>query len=234
MKTKRTFGFLSTLLVAGAAAITLTGCKPALVDYAKGETPSQGLAFTLVTKGTEAYDGFKDYITPVDEFYIVSGRGTCTDKTIVVPETYEGKPVKGFGERAFFGDADVEGFILPNGVETLTNLAFGRTQIKVMKANGVRAYSGGSTGDLLMDDIVCSQVTEYLGQWAFFFQTQAKTIWLPKTLKKFGPQPFMDSSIATIRYEGSEADWKKIEYETGECDFPHINLEYNVKYPGIK
>ena len=52
------------------------------------DTPSEGLAYTLS-------DG--------EDYYIITGMGTCTDTNLVIPSTYEGKPVKEIASGAFCG-----------------------------------------------------------------------------------------------------------------------------------
>lgn len=215
------------VLIMIMSVASFAGCSKG-VDYTKGLTPSQGLEIKHISEnGTGFNFSFTDWVEG-DDYYVVTGIGTCTDKIIVVPSEYEGKPVKAIGDRAFF-HSGVEGFILPNSVESIGQLGIRGAGLKVLKGNGVRCYGDGCTGGAVMKDMVLSQKTEYIAQWAFFFSPDAKTIWIPKTLKEFGPQPFMDSGYEKIYYEGSKEDWAKIKQEN-DFDIP---VEFNVKYPGF-
>lgn len=224
---------LSAIAVVGLC-FGLAACGNSLVDYSEGQTPSEGLEYHHISElESGAFSlNFKDYVDG-DDYYVVTGIGSCKDKVIVVPAEYNGKPVKAVADRAFFQAEGVEGFIFSNNMQSIGQLAIRGTGLKVLKGNGIRCYGDGCTGGSTIKDLVLSQSTEYIAQWAFFFSPDAKTIWIPKTVKKIGPQPFMDSGYEKIYYEGSEDDWKKIEFEAGEQDFD-IAIDYNVAYPGIK
>ena len=59
--------------------------------------------------GTEGLEYMADETTTA---YICTGIGKATDKTIVIPDEFDGKPVRYVGINAF-GDADVETILLP-------------------------------------------------------------------------------------------------------------------------
>ena len=71
-------------------------------------SPSHGFDYTSSDDGT---------------YYIVSGIGTCTDTDIVIPEAYEGKPVKAIGEYAF-ADNNITSVTIPNNVTSIGDYAF--------------------------------------------------------------------------------------------------------------
>ena len=73
------------------------------------KTPSDGLVYTLSTDG---------------KYYIVSGRGTCTDANIVIPDTYEGLPVTTIGESAFRDCSGITKVILPSCITSIGFAAF--------------------------------------------------------------------------------------------------------------
>ena len=70
---------------------------------------SQGLEFILSDDST---------------YYIVDGKGDCTDTDIVIPYTYEGLPVKKIGDAAFIDCQDLTSVIIPNSVEVIEDSAF--------------------------------------------------------------------------------------------------------------
>ena len=70
---------------------------------------SQGLSYTLAGDGT---------------YYIVSGIGTCTDTDLIIPDTYNGLPVKEIGKSAFFRCTGLESVVIPDSVQVIGESAF--------------------------------------------------------------------------------------------------------------
>lgn len=70
---------------------------------------SQGLAYTLSDDGT---------------YYTVSGRGTCKDLKIIIPETYLDKPVKKIGNSAFNNDKNILSVVIPSTIEEIGSQGF--------------------------------------------------------------------------------------------------------------
>lgn len=81
-----------------------TNCK-----WCGEKKPSEGLVFTL--------SGDKTY-------YTVSGIDTCTDTDIVIPNEYEGKPVKAIGIDAFEHCEGIKTVIIPDSVIEIHHSAF--------------------------------------------------------------------------------------------------------------
>ena len=59
-----------------------------------------------------------------DNYYIVTGMGTCNEKNISIFSTYNGKPVREIEERAFDGNSFIESVFIPNGVRKIGEKAF--------------------------------------------------------------------------------------------------------------
>ncbi len=70
--------------------------------------PTEGLKYTLINNGTE---------------YSVS-RGTATDADIIIPATYEDKPVTAIGEKAFQYYGSITYITIPDSVTSIGNYAF--------------------------------------------------------------------------------------------------------------
>ena len=58
------------------------------------------------------------------ERYSVKGIGTATDTDIIIPATYEGKPVTTIWSRAFIGCSSLTSIIIPDGVTSIYEYAF--------------------------------------------------------------------------------------------------------------
>ncbi len=85
------------------------GTDTDLVDIVGPLNESKGLEYTL--SEDEAY-------------YIVSGIGSCTDAKVVIPDSYEGKPVKKIGDKAFFACQTMTDILIPDGVTSIGEEAF--------------------------------------------------------------------------------------------------------------
>jgi hypothetical protein len=71
--------------------------------------PSKGLKFALNDDGVS---------------YSVAGIGDCTDTEIVIPPTYDGKPVTGIGHHAFAARDSLTSITIPNSIQYVDELAF--------------------------------------------------------------------------------------------------------------
>ena len=78
------------------------------------EPYSEGLSFT------ELYG--EDGTTVIG--YSVTGIGECTDTDIIIPGTYQGKPVTSIGEQAFDGCRGLTTVTIGSGVTSIGNWAF--------------------------------------------------------------------------------------------------------------
>ncbi|MBQ7323312.1 MAG: leucine-rich repeat domain-containing protein, partial [Clostridia bacterium] len=73
------------------------------------KTASEGLEYTLSDDGI---------------YYIVSGIGTCTDTALVIPSTYEGKPITSIGDDAFDACERLTSVVIPDSVTSIGCNAF--------------------------------------------------------------------------------------------------------------
>ncbi len=74
-----------------------------------GARTAVGLAYVLIDNGTA---------------YEVSGIGVCQESDIIIPQTYNGLPVKRVGERAFENCLNLQSVVIPNSVEKICEAAF--------------------------------------------------------------------------------------------------------------
>lgn len=221
-------------------ALALASCgSSAIKDYAEGKTASTGLEFKLAS-AIEGGFTFADYVTGEGDYYVVTGVGTCTDAYIVVPSTYNNVAVKAVGNQAFTSknSPNLKGITLPNSIQAIGSLAFRNwdTSYEYIHANGIRCYGDGSATATLEETFVASQSTVYISTMAFFHGKPGASskIWLPKSVQTIEASVFLDTSYTTILYEGSEADWAKINFTAGSFDGTTLSFQYNVAYPGIK
>lgn len=99
--------FLTVLCVIGLGVAT-TGCESSSSDF-PDKAPSEGLEYELSNDGAQ---------------YTVTDIGTCTDADIVIPSTYEGKPVTCIGCNAFYSCDGLTSVIIPDSVTIIESWAF--------------------------------------------------------------------------------------------------------------
>ena len=76
------------------------------------------------------YNGLKYELSANGNYYIVTGRGRETGNEIIIPDTYQGKPVLEVADNAFKDDAEITKFVVGRyvifigvgNIETLPNL----------------------------------------------------------------------------------------------------------------
>lgn len=128
--------------------------------------PSEGLEYTLSDDET---------------YYIVTGIGTCTDTKLVIPLTYNNKPVKEVGESAFYynDEAGISGahsfvteVVLPESIEKIGNDAFRAD------GSGGEPYWNSTIESIRLPEYNCE-----IGNYAFRGCCNLKSINLPKDLE---------------------------------------------------
>lgn len=116
---------------------------------------TKGLEFELSDDGT---------------YYILSGRGTATDKEIYVPEEYEGLPVKELGYRAFVNDQNIELIEIPSSIELLD------------------VYSLGGCSNL--NTVILHEGLKTISENAFYGDVSLEELTLPSTLTSIENRAF--------------------------------------------
>ncbi len=97
---------LLTILIVLCTAIVvmLVGCDDTDFNDGLTDIPNEDNSLIPISEGLE-------YIKSDDgTHYIVKGIGTCVDKTIVIPSTYQGLPVESIGDYAF-NDCSMTGIV---------------------------------------------------------------------------------------------------------------------------
>ena len=88
---------------------------PVTWGFSKNKIPTGELEFNLVE------GSYGDY-------YIVSGIGSVTNKTVIIPQTYNGLPVTAI-EYNSFSNLGIETIVIPEGITSIGSYAFSGTKI---------------------------------------------------------------------------------------------------------
>ncbi len=84
---------------------------------------------TIYSKG-KASKGLEFELDKNNPYYIVTGIGTCTDKTVYIPETYNDLPVKEIGSEAFYRCQSFTKMVLPDSIQEIGTEAFALSDLE--------------------------------------------------------------------------------------------------------
>jgi len=152
--------------------------------------PSKGLNYILSDNGTS---------------YIVSGVGTCTDASIVIPSIYNGKPMTGICGGAFEGCSNITNIVIPNSIKRISAKVF-------RKCRELRTID------------IPSGVTS-IGNSAFEKCTNLRTVTIPSSVVQISFNAFSKcKSLKNVYYEGSVKQWNQILIRKGNGALVNANV----------
>lgn len=138
-------------------------------------------------------DGLEYTLNPDDGSYFVSGIGTCTDTDVVIPSSYEDKPVTSISHDAFVGCESLTSISIPDSVTNIGYNSFSwcRNLISITLSDSVTNigdsafYGCESLTGIAIPDSVTS-----IGEGAFFNCKSLKSITIPKNVTSIGDYSF--------------------------------------------
>ena len=151
-----------------------------------------------------------EYMDDIGNGWIIYVDGFAPiSKDLIIPETFQGKDGKWYKVTSIENvSADVavgfETMELPNSLESIDHWAFHGLSLDVVKL----PKQLKSVGDYV------------------FAASDVTTIYMPKSLTTITNDFFRDSDIENIYYEGTEAEWNKLNLS---FQYP-VNIYFNVNY----
>ena len=126
------------------------------------------------------------------ESYSVTGIGTCTDTDIVIPSTYEGKPVTDIGSEAFYNCTGLTSVTIPTSVTRISSEAF---------------YCCNGLTSITIPDSITS-----IGYRVFEHCSALTSITIPVSVRSIAFQAFaFCDELETIFFKGTEAQWNAVD-----------------------
>ncbi len=190
-----------------------------LIDY------TEGLRYELINNDTE---------------YAVTSIGSATDADIIIPRTYNEKPVTAIGESAFEKCSTIKNVRLHSGITSVGEKAFYFSSLSSiqfligLETIGYQAFSGCN----LVGEITLPDSITFIDKFAFCYNDFTKfvfskgittidtnvlwncrnltTIIIPNTITDIKYQAFWSCvNLNSIEFEGTIAEWTTIVKETG-------------------
>ncbi len=135
--------------------------------------------------------------------YLVSGIGECEETDVVVPDTYEGKPVIGLIDGAFHNNTSITEVHLPESVLSIGLNAFaGCSSLKRIELPaGVTVIEDDAfLGCTALSEVILPEGLHSIGRSAFSGCRSLKTISLPSRLSALGERAFKESGLTSPEF----------------------------------
>ena len=134
------------------------------------------------------------------ESYTLSDIGDCSDTSLIIPSSYQGKPVTAIGYEAFYGCSGLISITIPNTITTIGRSAFGGcsklTSITIPNSVTTISESAFSGCSNLTSITIPNSVTS-IGYSAFYGCSGLTSITIPNSVTTIGSYAFYNCSSLT-------------------------------------
>ena len=148
-----------------------------------------------------------------DNYYIVTGMGTCNEKNISIFSTYNGKPVREIEERAFDGNSFIESVFIPNGVRKIGEKAFNdcSSLSSVTIPNSVTDIEKNAFSNCALTNIVIPNNITRIKEGVFSGCSSLSSVTIPSSVNTIEMDAFSNCQNGRdVYYAGSVENWCKI------------------------
>lgn len=152
-------------------------------------------------------EGLQYTLSDDETYYTLTSIGTCTEKDIVVANTYEGLPVLEIGEACLSSDTvEINSITVPRGITTL----------------GFRALRSPTVKHIYLPNGI-----ETLTKATFILDKQLEDVVIGKGVKTIEDDVFMETTVKDIYFRGTEEEWKAIDISELNNDLSKTTIHYN-------
>ena len=215
---KKFFSVLLTVLTAAVLAFSLTACEKHTHDYAavwskdatyhwhaatcehtdevkdKAEHSFYSGLCTVCGYQTADYPkGLRFKFNPDENAYCVTGLGTCKDTNLVIPFEFQGLPVIGIGDKAFYVNTSLKSITLPDSVTNIGDYAFsGCTSLSDINIpDGVTSIADYAFSNCTsLTSITIPDGVTSIGERAFYGCASLSNINIPESVSVIGDLAF--------------------------------------------
>ena len=198
----------------------------------------------VVPEDTNYSVGLEYMLSYDGTYYTVVGIGSCTDISIVIPNTYNSLPVTEIYWGAFCNDAISRSFVIP---KSITNIMIGMasmhpfgmvTEITVDIDNPVYKSVDGNlyskdgkvllvyAGQKMGSIFTIPEGTEVVGLAAFWHSEFLEVVAIPKSVTSIEAFAFGYTHINVVYYGGTEAEWKNVKIDSNNDDILDALIYY--------
>ena len=134
--------------------------------------------------------------------YTVTGIGTCKDLDVVIPKTYNGKPVTGIGEYAF-KNLLITSVVIQDNIKRIEQYAFPCPLLSAVHIFDLSAWCNIEFGywpfdhelNLYMDgkpitDLIIPEDVTKINSWAFYYCKKLESVVIPNNVTTIGSYVF--------------------------------------------
>lgn len=175
-----------------------------------------------------------EYIV-TDGGYAVNGLGGCTDEAVIIPETYDGKPVTAIAQNAFLKNKNIKAIFLSKNIRLIGKNAFGDcTSLQTVEAGeglkeiGDSAFSGcvnlkeflfpagleeigeGAFGGTGLKEVSLPAGMTEIKSGAFAGCENLVKITLPESILAISEDAFFGSGLTELEYRGTASKWANV------------------------
>ena len=172
--------------------------------------------------------------TPIDdgEAYAISASNDFgRTGALVIPETYNGKPITKIADNAFSNQSAITSFVIPSHIKEIGYRAFAGTSITKLELPKIKYAAGAFANMLALEEVVMDNAIEEIPGAMFQYDENITKINLPTSLKSIGDYAFVSVSFEEFTMPESV---QKLGY-FGAVSIEHLiwnnsgaNLEYTT------
>ena len=159
---------------------------------------SEGLLFELNDDGTG---------------YVVVGIGKCSDKDVIIPPIYEGKPVVAIGTRAFYPLATISvkyinSVSMPDSIIEIGEMAFAYNPLTEIKLpNNLRIISQAAFLGTMIESVIIPDSVMRI-ETAAFMSLYLKSVYIGRGLSsvRLGTNAFLSAALEEIKVSNDNFD----------------------------
>ena len=172
---------------------------------------------------TQNYSTGLSYISLGDGTCTVSGMGSCTDSSLIIPTVSpSGERVVAISEKAFFGSTSITAVFLPASISNVGAMAFAACpSLAYFSVDSANLSYKDSAGILYTAD--GSTLLSYPAA------KSSSTVAIPTTVRRIADMAFYGcTKLTSVTYSGTLSQWQQITIGSNNNSLIGLNIQYNV------